>query len=96
MGATTTQLAARIARRQKLIDDLKLQVHRGTREVRDRVNPLLKNVELNLRHAQTELRRLDASGEGDWPRIQQSLEHTLRQLEESLEQARRSSERTED
>jgi hypothetical protein len=90
------QLAARIALRQRLIDELKLQVHLGTRQVRDRVAPLLKKVELDLRHAKAELRQLDESDDGDWPRIQQALEHTLHELEESLEQALRSSERSED
>jgi hypothetical protein len=90
------QLTARIARRQRLIDDLKLQVHLGTRAARDRVTPLLKNAELDLRDARTELRQLGASGQGDWSRIQRSLEHTLRRLEESLERARRSSEQPED
>jgi hypothetical protein len=91
-----TQLAARIARRQRFIDELKLQVHLGTRAVRDRVAPLLKKVDLDLRHAKAKLRQLDESGDGDRPRIQQALEHTLHELEELLEQARRSSERDED
>jgi len=90
------QFAARIGRRQLLIEELKLQVHLSTRQVRDRVAPLLKKVELDLRHAKAELRQLDESGEDDRPRIQQALEQTLHDLEESLEEARRSSERSED
>ncbi len=89
-------LTARIARWQRLIDDSKLQIHLGTREVRDRVAPLLTKMEAAVRHATTELRQLDECDECDRLRVQQSLEQTLRGLDEQMAEVRRSSEQRDD
>ena len=89
-------LTARIARWQRVIDDIKLQIHLGMREVRDRVAPLLTKMEMAVRHATTELRQIDECNEVDRLRVQRSLEHTLRGLEESMAEVRRSSEQRDD
>jgi hypothetical protein len=89
-------LTARIARWQRVIDEIKLQIHLGVREVRDRVVPLLTKMEAAVSHANTELRQLNDCDECDRDRVQQSLEQTLRGLEKQMAEVRRSREPRED
>jgi hypothetical protein len=90
------QLATRIEEWRALVDDVKLQIHLGPREVRDRVAPLLKKLEHELRHTKGELRQLEGSADGEWSRIHHSLQNALRCVELSLEQVRRSIEQSDE
>ena len=71
------ELGVDIEKWRALLDDAKLELYLGPREIRDRLDPELKTVDQELQRAKEQLRLLEESPESEWPSIRGSLHHTL-------------------
>lgn len=81
-------LETEIAEWMTKIDAAKLQMHLGTRDARDKLQPQLQRLEDELSRAKAEWDELQEASESAWDDVHHGLKLSLRAMQRSFDKAR--------
>ncbi|MBX9894471.1 MULTISPECIES: hypothetical protein [unclassified Nitrosomonas] len=73
---------------QSVVDEVKLQMHLGTKELQDKLQPHLEELEQELSQAKEKWEAFENSSEGAWEDIQTGLRKSFKSMEQAFERAK--------
>jgi capsule polysaccharide export protein KpsE/RkpR len=73
---------------QSVVDEVKLQMHLGTKEIQDKLQPHLEELEQELNQAKEKWKAFENSSEGAWEDIQTGLRKSFKSMEQAFERAK--------
>jgi len=73
---------------QSVVDEVKLQMHLGTKELQDKLQPHLEELEQELSQAKEKWDAFENSSEGAWEDIQTGLRKSFKSMEQAFERAK--------
>ena len=83
------QLQAELANLQSIVDEAKLQMHLGTKEMQEKIQPHLDELELELSQAKKNWNQFESSSESAWEDIQTGLRKSLKSMQQAFEKAKK-------
>jgi len=83
------QLQAELENLQSIVDEVKLQMHLGAKEVQDKIQPHLDELEQELRQAKEKWNQFENSSESAWEDIQNGLRLSLKSMQQAFEKAKK-------
>lgn len=82
------QLKEEINKWQTKMDEAKLQLHLGGKEVKDKIDPFVKELEQKYAHAKKKLEEIDDASENAWDDIQQGFQSSFKAMSEAFNKAK--------
>ncbi|PXX17694.1 hypothetical protein [Nitrosomonas ureae] len=73
---------------QSVVDEVKLQMHLGTKELQDKLQPHLEELEQELSQAKEKWEAFESSSESAWEDIQTGLRKSFKSMEQAFERAK--------
>lgn len=83
------QLQTELENLQSIVDEVKLQMHLGTKEVQDNIRPHLEELELELQQAKQKWDQFESSSESAWEDIQTGLRKSFKSMQQAFEKAKK-------
>lgn len=83
------QLQTELANLQSIVDEVKLQMHLGAKEVQDNIRPHLEELELELSQAKQKWDQFESSSENAWEDIQTGLRKSFKSMQQAFEKAKK-------
>lgn len=83
------QMQAELDNLQSIVDEAKLQMHLGTKEAQDKIQPYLDELEQELEHARTKWNRFEDNSEGAWEEIQTGIRLSSKTMQQAFEKAKK-------
>lgn len=83
------QLKKELAIWQTKMDEAKVQMHLGVKEVEDKIKPHVELFDQELNEAKNKLEELGKSSEGAWAEVQEGIESSLDVMKTAFERAQK-------
>ena len=74
---------------QTKIDEAKLQMHLGTKEVEQKIQPYVEQLEQDLTQAKEDWEQLADASEGAWKDIQSGVSNSIKSMQMAFENAKK-------
>lgn len=83
------KLQSKLTHLQSMVDEVKLQMHLGTKEAQDRIQPYLEELEQDLSQAKEKWNQFENSSESAWDEIQSGLNESLESMKHAFDKAKK-------
>ena len=83
-----SQLEQELAHWQTKIDEARVQMHLGARDVQDRIHPYVEELELELDKVRGQWNRLESASEGAWDDISHGLDISVKAMKQAFDRAK--------
>lgn len=83
------QLEAELANLQSIVDEVKLQMHLGAKEVQDKLQPHLEELEQELNEARKNWGQFESNSESAWEDIQTGLRKSFKSMQQAFDRAKK-------
>ncbi len=83
------QLQEELSNLQSIVDEVKLQMHLGTKELQDKLQPHLDELEQELNQAKEKWEAFESGSESAWEDIQTGLRKSFKSMEQAFERAKK-------
>ncbi|MBX3617018.1 hypothetical protein [Nitrosomonas sp.] len=82
------KLQEELSNLQSVVDEVKLQMHLGSKELQDKLQPHLDELEQELSQAKEKWQAFENSSESAWGDIQTGLRKSFKSMEQAFERAK--------
>ena len=83
----TAELKTEIANWQTKVDEVRLQMHLGAKEARDKIEPHVETLEHELNQAKQKLEQLNQGAESAWDEIKRGINISFKAMQQAIEKA---------
>ncbi|MEK6735366.1 MAG: hypothetical protein AABY47_02250 [Pseudomonadota bacterium] len=83
------QLEAELENLQSIVDEVKLQMHLGTKEAQEKIQPHMHELEQELIQAKKNWDQFESESESAWEDIQTGLRKSLKSMQQAFERAKK-------
>lgn len=83
------KVEAELSEWQTKVDEAKLQLHLGAKEVQDKLQPHVDELEQELSQAQAQWQQLQDSAEGAWENIEHGVSLSMKAMQKAFDKAKK-------
>ena len=83
------QLKEEITKWQTKMDEAKLQLHLGAKEAQDKIDPIVRELELKYQQALKKWEEIDDASEDAWDDIKEGLQSSFKSMSEAFNKAKK-------
>lgn len=86
---TKQRLENELANLQSIVDEVRLQVHLGAKEIQDKLQPHLDELEQELSEAKKKWEQFETSSEDAWQDIETGLRKSFKSMQQAFDRAKK-------